>query len=123
MIQMLNIATALPEILIAGMACFILIFRLFDKTSCPNFNSFVLSSVTLAVAGVLAIGGQPESAQLAFNGAFIADSMSSVIKAFIAFITAAVFIYGARYNADHGYFKTEFYVLGLFGVVGMMVLA
>ncbi len=123
MIQMLNIATALPEMLIAGMACFILIVRLFDKSSCPNFNSFVLSSATLAVAGVLAIAGQPEQAQLAFNGAFIADSMSSVIKAFIAFITAAVFIYGARYNADHGYFKTEFYVLGLFGVVGMMVMA
>lgn len=122
-LEMLNIATALPEMWVAGMACLILMVRLFDKTSCPSFNSFLLSTATLVIAGGLALGGQPEQSQIAFNGAFIADSMSSVIKAFIAFISAAVFIYGARYNANHGYFKTEFYVLGLFGVVGMMVLS
>jgi len=120
--EMLNVATALPEILIAGMACFILMFRLFDKSSQPNCNAFLLSTATLVVAGVLAVIGSPEQAQSAFNGAFIADPMSATVKAFIAFISAAVFIYGARYNTEHGYFKTEFYILGLFGVVGMMVL-
>jgi len=123
MLEMLNVATALPEMLIAGMACFILIVRLFDKSKCPNFNSFVLSTATLACGGLLALLGQPEQTVMAFNGAFVADSMSYVIKGFVSFITAAVFIYGARYNANHGYFKTEFYVLGLFGVVGMMVMA
>lgn len=123
MIQMLNVAMAVPEMLIAGMACLILMVRLFDKSSRPDFNSFVLSSATLVCAGVLALTGQPEHTVMAFNGMFIADSMSFVIKGFIAFITAAVFIYGARYNADHGYFKTEFYALGLFGVVGMMIMA
>lgn len=122
-LEMLNIATALPEMWVAGMACLILMVRLFDKTSRPSFNSFLLSTATLVIAGGLALSGQPEQSQIAFNGAFIADSMSSVIKAFVAFISAAVFIYGARYNANHGYFKTEFYVLGLFGVVGMMVLS
>jgi NADH-quinone oxidoreductase subunit N len=122
-LEMLNIATALPEMWVAGMACLILMVRLFDKTSRPSFNSFLLSTATLVIAGGLALNGQPEQSQIAFNGAFIADSMSSVIKAFVAFISAAVFIYGARYNANHGYFKTEFYVLGLFGVVGMMVLS
>ncbi len=122
--MLLNTATAVPEMLIAGMACLILMVRLFDKSSRPNFNSFALSTVTLICAGLLAVvGGQPEQTVMAFNGAFIADSMSYVVKGFIAFISAAVFIYGARYNADHGYFKTEFYVLGLFGVVGMMIMA
>ncbi|MCK5921639.1 MAG: hypothetical protein KAG66_11910, partial [Methylococcales bacterium] len=120
---MLNIATALPEMFIAGMACLILMYRLFDNSCCPNFMPFVMSVSTLALAGLMAINGQTPEAQLAFNGAFIADQMSSVIKAFIAFISAVVFIYGARYNAERGYFKTEFYVLGLFGVTGMMVMS
>jgi NADH-quinone oxidoreductase subunit N len=123
MLEMLNIAMAAPEMLIAGMACLILMVRLFDKSKCPNFNSFVLSTAALVCAGLLAILGQPEQTVMAFNGAFVADPMSFVVKGFIAFIIAAVFIYGARYNADHGYFKTEFYVLGLFGVVGMMIMA
>jgi NADH-quinone oxidoreductase subunit N len=122
-LEMLNIAMALPEMWIAGMACLILMVRLFDKSNCPNFNAFMLSTVTLVIAGILALIGQPEQAQMAFNGAFIADPMSSIIKAFVAFISATVFVYGARYNANHGYFKTEFYVLGLFGVVGMMVMS
>lgn len=123
MMPMLNIVTALPELLISGMACLILMFRLFDKTSCPNLNAFALSVLTLLLAGILALAGQPEQAELAFNGVFVADPMAALVKAFIAFITLAVFIYGARYNSQHGYFKTEFYVLGLFGAVGMMVMA
>ena len=123
MLEMLNVMLALPEMLIAGMACLVLIFRLFDKSSCPNFNSFALSVATLIVAGIVAVAADPMHAQLAFNGAFVSDPMSAVCKGLVAFISAAVFIYGARYNADHGYFKTEFYVLGLFGVVGMMVMS
>jgi len=123
MLETLNIATALPEMFIAGMACFILIYRLFDNSKDPNQVSFMLSVVTLLIAGMIAASAASEGAQISFAGAFIADGMSSVIKAFVAIITAAVFIYGARYNIERGYFKTEFYVLGLFGVVGMMIMA
>lgn len=123
MLETLNIVTALPEMFIAGMACFILIYRLFDKSRDPNRVSFVLTIVTLLIAGLIAASASSESAQISFAGAFIADGMASVIKAFVAVITAAVFVYGARYNLERGYFKTEFYVLGLFGVVGMMIMA
>jgi len=123
MLETLNIATALPEMFIAGMACVILIYRLFDKSSDPARMSFLLSVVTLMVGGLLAFSGQPDVSSLSFNGAFVSDAMSSVIKGFVALITAMVFVYGARYNADRKYLKTEFYVLGLFGVVGMMVMA
>ncbi len=123
MTQMLNIGAALPEIFIGTLACLILMFRLFDKSDCPNLKPFILSVVTLVIAGGLALIGVPDSAQLAFSGAFVNDPMSAVLKVFIAFITTAVFTYGARYNAERGYFKVEFYVLGLFGVTGMMVMA
>lgn len=123
MMQTLNSMAALPEILVAGMACFILVFRLFDKTSCPDFNAYVLSVATLLAGAVAALEGMPTTAETALNGAFIADGMSAVVKVVILLISAAVFVYGARYNRNHGYFKTEFYVLGLFGVTGMMFMA
>jgi len=123
MLETLNIVTALPEMFIAAMACFILIYRLYDKSKDPNRVSFMLSVVTLLIAGMIAASASSESSQISFAGAFIADGMSSVIKAFVATITAVVFVYGARYNIERGYFKTEFYVLGLFGVVGMMIMA
>ena len=123
MLETLNIATALPEMFIAGMACVILIYRLFDKSSDPAKVSYILSVVTLLIGGLLAFTGQPDTASLAFADAFVSDAMSSVVKGFVALITAMVFVYGARYNAERKYLKTEFYVLGLFGVVGMMVMA
>ncbi len=122
MLETLNVMSALPEMFIAGMACLILMYRLFDNSSCPNLMPFVMSVMTLLLAAMMAISGQTDQVQMAFNGAFILDPMSSVVKAFIAVISAAAFIYGARYNQMRGHFKTEFYVLGLFGVVGMMVM-
>ncbi len=123
MLETLNIATALPEMFIAGMACLILVYSLFDKSSEPARISFYLSVATLVIGGLMAFSNQPESASLSFVGAFVSDAMSSVVKGFVALITAMVFVYGVRYNAERHYLKTEFYALGLFGVVGMMIMS
>ncbi len=122
MLETLNIAAALPEIFLSLMACLILLYRLYDKSGCPDLIPFILSVVSLLLAGFILIGGFSDQSVSAYNGAFVNDPMSVVVKAFIVFVTAAVFIYGYRYNKRHGYLKTEFYVLGLFGVVGMMIM-
>jgi NADH-quinone oxidoreductase subunit N len=48
--------------------------------------------------------------------------MGDVLKIFIYLVTGVVFIYARGYLQDRNLFKGEFYVLGLFGVLGMMVM-
>lgn len=122
MAESLNLTAALPEIFISVMACIILIYSLYDKSCRAQLVPFVLSVGTLLLAGLLAVGqfGQFETA---FGDAYVLDKVSSSAKAFVAFIGAAVFAYSARYNEAHGYFKVEFYILGLFAIVGMMLMA
>ncbi|MFT5258966.1 MAG: NADH-quinone oxidoreductase subunit N [Saprospiraceae bacterium] len=117
-----NLLLGLPEMFISAMACFILIYRLYDTSHCPNLMPFVMSVATLVLSALMMIGGYSTEVQMAYNDAYVRDPMSIVVKTTIVLITACVFIYGARYNKERGYFKTEFYVLGLFGVVGMMLM-
>ncbi len=118
----LNLLLGMPEIFISSMACLILMYRLYDNSSCPNLMPFIMSVGTLVITAMMLIGNYRPETQMAYNGAYVQDPMATVIKTAIALITACVFIYGARYNKERGYFKTEFYVLGLFGVVGMMLM-
>ena len=116
-----NLANAVPEIFILSMACFILIVDLFvsDKN---RVITYLLSLLALVVAAILTIGLNSQEQVFAFNGSFVTDRMSDVLKVFVFMITAVVFIYARGYLQDRDLFKGEFYTLGLFGVLGMMIL-
>lgn len=57
-----------------------------------------------------------------FDGAFVIDPMSGVLKMWVVAIIALAFAYSTVYLQDRGMLKGEYYVLGLFGVLGMMVM-
>ena len=54
---------------------------------------------------------------------FVDDGFSDLIKIAIYLVTFVVFIYSRDYVRQRDIYKGEYYVLGLFGVVGMMVMA
>ena len=112
---------AIPEMFVLGMACFILIADLFLKDS-QRDATYYLAQFTLAGALVLTLALDDGSARLTFGGTFVADSMATVLKSFIYVVTAAVFVYSRPYLRERGMYRGEFLVLGLFGVLGMMVM-
>jgi len=118
---MSDFITALPEIFLLSMVCVVLTVDLFLKDSQRNIT-YLLSQVSLGLTLLLTLAYQPESAQLAFNGTFISDLMSVVLKCFVFVITAVAFLYSRTYLQDRGMFRGEYYVLGLFGVLGMMIM-
>jgi len=118
---MSDFITALPEIFLLSMVCVVLTVDLFLKDSQRNIT-YLLSQVSLGLTLLLTLAYQPESAQLAFNGTFISDLMSVVLKCFVFVITAVAFLYSRSYLQDRGMFRGEYYVLGLFGVLGMMIM-
>ncbi len=110
------------EIFVLSAACFILVLDLFlsDRV---RIVSYWLSQLTLV--GALAIVGMTEAYEtrtLAMFGTFVADPLAALSKSAIFIVTLGVFAYSRSYLKDRALFKGEYYVLGLFGVLGMMVL-
>ncbi len=116
-----NFVPAMPEIFVLTMACVILIFDLFIKDN-DRIVTFVLAIGTLVGAMILTISLSENARVLTFNDTFVSDPMGNVLKVFIYLITAVVFIYSRQYLKQRGLFKGEYFVLGLFGVLGMMVM-
>ncbi len=116
-----NFVPAIPEMFLLGMTCFILILDLYlsDNT---RFVTYLLSLAALVVTSLLTLAQRTTDAITTFNGTFINDPMSDVLKIFIYLVTGIVFIYSRGYLKERGIFKGEFYTLGLFGVLGMMIL-
>ena len=119
--EMPNFSPAIPEIFILSMACIILILDLYvsDKN---RVITYLLSLATLVVATVLTVNESVQGTVITFSGTFVLDPMAVVLKVFIYLVTAVVFIYSRGYLVERNLFKGEFYVLGLFGVLGMMIL-
>lgn len=113
--------TALPELFLLGMACLVLLIDLF-LTEHSRAVTYLLSQVALVGAAILTLGMMDTQAGMAFNDMFIRDGMSDLLKAFVYLAVFVVFLYARPYLRDRGMLKGEFYLLGLFATLGMMVL-
>ena len=111
----------LPEIFVLSMACVILVLDLFLKDS-ERGITYGLSQLTLVFAAVITLSVAGDETQLVFFGTYIADAMGSLLKVFIYLITFLMFLYSRHYLIERKLYKGEFYVLGLFAMLGMMIL-
>jgi NADH-quinone oxidoreductase subunit N len=112
---------AVPELFVLGMACAILVIDLFVPQNRRDIT-YGLAQFTLVGAAVLTLALAAPETRLTFNGTFIADALSDLLKVAVYLITAAVFLYSRPYLQDRDIYRGEYYVLGLFGVLGMMVM-
>ncbi len=116
-----NMTPAIPEIFLLSMACVILIVDLFlsDKS---RIVTYLLAQLTLLGTLFLTLNSTSSETILTFSNTFVRDTMSDVLKVGIYIATFITFMYAKDYLRDRGIFKGEFYVLGLFGALGMMIL-
>lgn len=116
-----NFIPALAEIFVLTMACLVLIIDLFLNER-NRVITYLLAQATLLGAAILTVSLHSGGTELSFNGSFIRDVMSDVLKVFIYLITSVVFLYSREYLVLRQLFKGEFFVLGLFAVLGMMIM-
>ncbi|MEE8263063.1 MAG: NADH-quinone oxidoreductase subunit NuoN [Gammaproteobacteria bacterium] len=117
----LDFVPAAPEIFVLTMACVVLIVEAYHNQP-SHALVYWLAQVTLVGAALLTIYLRPEHTVLAFNDVFVSDPMSAVLKIFVFLVTFVVFLYSRDYLREHDLPKGEYFVLGLFAVLGMMVL-
>ena len=117
----LNIALTWPEIFLLAAACVVLVVDVYIDDSRRNLT-YMLAQLSLLLTAVLIIQSPAEQRVLAFNDMFVQDPMADTLKLFILAITFVLFVYSRDYLREREIFKGEFYVLGLFGVLGMMIM-
>lgn len=121
-LQTLQASLAIPEIFLASMACLTLVAGLYIGRDRASDTCFWLATVTLLITAGLIIDDFSLASDTAFNGLFVDDPMADLLKIGICVLSAVVFIYGRHYNMARNLFQSEYYVLGLFSVCGMLVM-
>ena len=116
-----NLIPVLPEIFLLTMTCVVLVTDLFLRQE-QRIVSYGMVQVSLWLTiGILLLGSTSEP-RVVFDGSVVRDTMSDILKVAILLITSGVFLYAKDYLRDRDLFKGEYYVLGLFAVLGMMVM-
>jgi NADH-quinone oxidoreductase subunit N len=116
-----DILILLPEFYLVAAACLLLLLDAFMK---PEQRPLLhwLSIAVLLVGIYLVVVGQPSQTVTAFNGMFIRDGVSEILKVFALLSTVLVFFYAKPYLQDRKLFIGEFYTLTIFAVIGIMLL-
>ncbi len=116
-----DLLVAAPEIFLLASTCAVLVIDLFlsDNT---RWVSYLLAQLSLLGALLITWATMPHESIMAFTDTFVRDSMGDVLKIFTYLICSMVFLYSRDYLHARGLLKGEYFVLGLFGVLGMMVL-
>lgn len=116
-----NLIPALPELFILGMASMILLVDLF-LTERTRAWSYLLALLTLVGAALLTVNLAGGDTVHTFSGMFVRDALADVLKLVAYLVTGVVFLYSREYLRDRGLFSGEYFVLGLFALLGIMVM-
>jgi NADH-quinone oxidoreductase subunit N len=111
----------LPEISLLTLACLVLLVDLFIRDE-QRIASYVLSQVGLLVIVAITLAVASPETQILFDGSYIRDPMSDLLKVGILLVTFIAFLYAKDYLIQRDLFKGEFYTLGLFAVLGMSIM-
>ncbi|KAB7628438.1 NADH-quinone oxidoreductase subunit NuoN [Alkalilimnicola sp. S0819] len=121
--EMPDFGLALPEIWLLCAACVILVVDLFSASR-TRAATFYLTQLSLAVAAWLAWNSQwLAEPGMSFSGHYMADRLGVMLKLGIYGLSALAFAYARNYLLVRNLLKGEFFLLGLFGVLGMSIMA
>jgi len=112
---------AAPEITLLCMICVVLIADLFVKDE-GRAVTFWLTIASLAVTMWAIIATAPAGRTLLFDGSYVSDALSQVLKIGAVGIVAVGFLYARDYLRQNDLMKGEYYLLGLFGLLGMLIM-
>ncbi len=113
---------AAPEFALLCLICVVLIADLFVDDEHRN-RTFWLSMAALAVTMWVTLVTGPYRNFDVMDGAYISDALSYVLKITAIGFVALAFYYARDYLRANDLHKGEYYLLGLFGLLGIMIMS
>ncbi|NNE36801.1 MAG: NADH-quinone oxidoreductase subunit NuoN [Gammaproteobacteria bacterium] len=117
-----QIQLVIPELVLLILASIALVLDTYS-TSKEKLLTFRFVQITLLIIICLILFNSPDIETYAFNNHFITDPMSIILKTVICIISLVVFFYSHEYLKEHENVRGEYFVLGLFAVLGMMIMS
>lgn len=113
---------ALPEMVLLAMTCVVLVVDLYLPKDKRGYT-YLLTQLALLLTLVATFTQSGlEQTKVGFFDSFVVDSLSVTLKAWIIGIVMAIFLYSREYLKYRKMSHGEYYVLGLTGTLGMMIM-
>lgn len=116
-----NIQLALPEVILLLTACLALIADLFFQKCCKDI-ALTISLIGLALATLIAFLLLGNAKTIILGGLYISDDVGLLMKVFIGISAFLCFFYSKTYIDERHIPAGDYYLLGLFSTIGMMIL-
>ncbi|HTM61130.1 MAG TPA: NADH-quinone oxidoreductase subunit NuoN [Burkholderiales bacterium] len=123
-IVLVNHIPAAPEVVLLIGACALMIFDLYVKDEGRRIT-YAAAQVLLAACALLTlfvVAQTPDGRYYLFNGLFVSDPLSSLLKLVCYIAVSVALVYSRSYLLERGQLRPEFLTLLLFALLGMMVL-
>ncbi|CAG0987716.1 MAG: NADH-quinone oxidoreductase subunit NuoN [Burkholderiales bacterium] len=114
-----NLYAVAPEIFLLSAVLAILVIDLFVSDGRRHL-SYWLTQAALAGAFFITLATSEYKAVHSFSNMVVDDQLSDLLKLCCYAAVSLVLFYSRSYLSDRGMFRGEFFVLALFGVLGMM---
>ena len=117
----LSVIASVPEIIVIVGACVLLMIApVRGRRFGPLLFGSSLATVIAAAAATFALAGEP---RLVYSGMFVVDDFSVFFKAVFYLATGLCVLMSPRYLEEEDIARGEYYVLLLFALSGMMIMA
>jgi len=116
---------ATPEIFLLSMTCVILLLDVMVPARVRNRVTYFLSLGAIFACLLLVMAGYTTYTQpiISFSNGYIQDRLAILTKLFVLGTTIFAFVYAWPYLRERRISSSEYFILGLFALLGMMVMA
>lgn len=115
-----NLQIATPEIFLLAATCAVLIVGLFVQAK--SNTVYWLSQLTLVITFVMSLSQIGDEVTTGLSGAYTLDVLSASLKSWVLAVAIGIFLYSRDYVGNRKIARSEYFVLGLFAVAGMMIM-
>lgn len=116
-----DLMPASPEIVLLLLICVVLITDVFLSDE-NRIVTFWISIATLVLTAWTLLAVAPDARTLLFDGSYVSDPLSQLLKLAATGMVALAFLYSRDYLKQNDLLRGEFFLLGLFGLLGIMIM-
>lgn len=117
-----SFAPALPEIVLLTLISVVLVADLFVAEDRKVITFWMAMGTLVLTAWALFASAPTEGTEYTFTGSYVSDALAHVLKGFAVIVVGVGFLYARDILKVNGLLRGEFFILGLFGLLGMMIM-
>jgi NADH-quinone oxidoreductase subunit N len=118
----MNLSAAAPEIALLVSALGILVADLFISDRQRNITYALAIGALVVVTAICASSLSDDVVVYAFNGMYVADAMTHLLKMVACLLTGLMLVYAQGYARDRQIWKGELFSLSMFVLLGVLVM-